>query len=59
MVANLENLLPRKKLLVNWKNCLNTSENFLHIYDIFWNYPEGCTSILTEIMRGGSIKVFF
>ena len=54
---NIENFHARKKMLTIWQNNLNLSNNFLQIHELFWNYPEGYTSILCEIMRGGSLKV--
>lgn len=45
-----------KEWIYFWQNNLNQSEQHIKIYNIFWNSPEGCASILMEYAVGGSLQ---
>ena len=35
---------------------MNHRDNFIKIHEMFYNTPEGCVSVVTDYMVGGSLK---
>ena len=39
----------------NWERYC-TSEQYIRIYDTFWNSPEGCVSVISDFAANGSLQ---
>ncbi len=44
-----------KDWTIFWQNKLHSTGLHTKLYATFWNTPEGCVSILTELLNGGSL----
>ncbi|KAL4431841.1 hypothetical protein ABPG74_015281 [Tetrahymena malaccensis] len=42
--------------VIFWQNKLHNTGKHVKLYGHFWNVPEGCVSILTEFLSGGSLQ---
>eukprot|EP01017_Pseudomicrothorax_dubius_P044396 TRINITY_DN7499_c0_g3_i1.p1 TRINITY_DN7499_c0_g3~~TRINITY_DN7499_c0_g3_i1.p1 ORF type:complete len:743 (+),score=107.15 TRINITY_DN7499_c0_g3_i1:42-2270(+) len=45
-----------REWITSWQNSLHGHPNFVRICTTFWNSPEGCVSILTDLLTGGSLQ---
>lgn len=53
-LANREIRQLLKEWVSSWEQ-LCTSENFIRVYQTFWNSPEGCVSVVMDFAANGSL----
>lgn len=56
-LSNRETRNNLKAWLNGWEHSFDDSSRHLKIHSIFFNSPEGCVSIIMELINGGSIQV--
>jgi serine/threonine protein kinase len=53
-ISNREIRKILKGWVVNWERFC-TSEQYIRIFDTFWNSPEGCVSVVSDFAANGSL----
>jgi hypothetical protein len=56
-ITNKESRKNIKEWIGFWQNKFKNSKYHIHVHSTFWNVPEGCVSIVMEMMNAGSLQV--
>jgi len=54
-ISNREIRKVLKSWIANWERFC-TSEQYIRIFDTFWNSPEGCVSVVSDFAANGSLQ---
>jgi len=55
-LSNREMRNNLKSWLNSWESEFEDSSRHLKVYSVFFNQPEGCVSIVMELINGGSVQ---
>jgi len=54
-ISNREMRQMLKEWIAKWEQS-STTEQFIRIYNSFWNTPEGCVTVVTDYAPSGSLQ---